>query len=256
MYARQTILLVDDNPHIRSFIRPALEDSGYKCIEAVNGEEAVYQVEEHLPDLIVLDIELGDPDLDGLDVCKRIRSLGFKIPVIFLTVRSTIDDLERGLHVADDYVEKLEELRQIEGGDLHIAVKGSDTRALIARIRVRLPRDVQELGPDLRITPKQRKVEHLIAGLWEEVRLQPLEYETFKMLVDSDGAVVDTLELFDSVFQGGSHDSEELGESAVDSYRERVHVCISNIRRKIDPHAEHDYIKNLHGVGYRFRTSD
>ena len=57
MYARQTILLVDDNPQIRSFIRPALEDSGYKCIEAVNGEEAVYQVEEYHPDLIVLDID-------------------------------------------------------------------------------------------------------------------------------------------------------------------------------------------------------
>ena len=256
MYARPTILLVDDNPHIRSFIKPALEDSGFKCVEAANGEEAVYQVEETHPDLIVLDIELGDPDMDGVDTCKRIRSLGFNMPVIFLTVRATIEDLERGLHLADDYVGKLEELRQIEGGDLQIAVKGPDTRALIARIGARLPRDIQELGTHLRFTRKQRKVEHLIAGRWEEAHLTPLEYETFKTLVDADEAVVGTLDLLDRVFQGGSHDSEELGESALDNDRERVWVCISNIRRKIDPHGDHDYIKNLHGVGYRFSTSD
>ena len=159
MYARPTILLVDDNPHIRSFIKPALEDSGFNCIEAANGEEAVYQVEESHPDLIVLDIELGDPDLDGLDVCKRIRSLGFNMPVIFLTVRATVEDLKRGFQVAGpgaDYVRKLEELRrlQIEG---QLAVKGSDTDELIARIRARLPADIQHLGPDLSDNTKTKK---------------------------------------------------------------------------------------------------
>jgi len=264
MYARQTILLVDDNPHIRSFIRPALEESGYKCIEAVNCEEAVYQVEKYHPDLIVLDIELGDPDLDGLDVCKRIRLLGFNMPVIFLTVRATVEDLKRGFQVAGpgaDYVRKLEELRrmQIDGvdiGDVQVAVKAPDTHELIARIGARLPADIQDLGPHLRFTRGQRKVEHLIAGHWEEVRLQPLEYEVFKTLVDADGDVVGTLDLLDRVFQGGSHDFEAWEESAVDTDRERVWVCISNIRRKIDPHGEHNYIKNVHGVGYRFRTSD
>ena len=72
---RPTILLVDDNPQIRSFIRPALEDNGFNCMEAVGGDEAVYQAEASRPDLIVLVIELGDPDMDGLDVCKRIRAL-------------------------------------------------------------------------------------------------------------------------------------------------------------------------------------
>ena len=254
MHSRPTILLVDDNPHIRSFIKPALEDSGLRCIEAVNGEQAVYQIEESHPDLIVLDIELGDPDMDGFDTCKRIRSLGFNMPVIFLTVRDAIEDLERGLHLADDYVEKLKELRRIEGGDLQIAVKGPDIRKLIARIQSRLPRDIQELGPHLRFTRKQRKVEHLIAGRWEEAHLTPLEYETFKTLVDADQAVVGIWDLLDRVFRSGSLGAEEVGESAVDKDRERV--CIANIRKKIDPHGEHDYIKNLHGIGYRFRTSN
>ena len=140
--SRQTILLVDDNPQIRSFIRPALEDSRFRCIEAANGEEAVYEAEASRPDVIVLDIELGDPAMDGLDTCKQVRSLGLMMPVIFLTVRTTAEDLESGLRVAgpgSDYVRKLQELRrmQVEGegiSDLQVAHKALDTRELIARI--------------------------------------------------------------------------------------------------------------------------
>ena len=208
---RPTILLVDDNPQVRSFIRPALRDSGFNCIEAVDGEEAVYKAETSNPDLIMLDIELGDPDMDGLDVCKRIRGLGLNMPVIFLTVRANVEDLERGLGVAgpgSDYVRKLEELRRMQVGgedvgNLQVALKAPDTHELIARIRARLPRDVQELGPSLRIDRKGRSVEHRVGDRWEEAPLQPLEYEVLKTLADADGAVVGTWELFDRVFQGG-----------------------------------------------------
>ena len=197
---RPTILLVDDNPQIRSFIKPALEDNGFNCVEAVNGDEAVYQAEASRPDLIVLDIELGDPDMDGLDVCKRIRALGLIMPVIFLTVRANVEDLEYGLRVAgpgSDYVRKLEELRrmQVEGedvGNVQVALKAPDTHDLIARIRARLPRDVQELGPFLRIDRKRMNVGRRIREGWEETRLQPLEYEVLKSLVDADGRVVGT----------------------------------------------------------------
>ena len=91
-------------------------------------------------------------------------------------------------------------------------------------------------------------------GRWEEAHLQPLEYEAFKALVDADGAVVGTWELLDRVFQCGSTDFEELGESTVDNYKNKVWVCIANIRKKIDPHGEHHYIRNVHGIGYRFRA--
>ena len=93
--------------------------------------------------------------MDGLDTCKRIRSLGFNMPVIFLTVRATVEDLERGLQVAEpsaDYVKKLEELRRlqierVEMGNVQIAVKGPDMHELIARIRARIPRDIQNWAP-------------------------------------------------------------------------------------------------------------
>ena len=239
--ARPTILLVDDNPEIRSFIRPALEDSGYNCVEALDGEEALFLFEDAHPDLIVLDIELGDPDLDGLDVCNRIRALGSNVPVIFLTVRATFEDLERGLQTAGrggDFVRKLDELRriQVDGedmGNVDLARKSSDTHELIVRIRTRLPGDVQELGPDLRITRRQRKVERRIAGQWEEAHLPPLGYKLLKRLVDADGDVVSTWELFDRVFQCGSLNAEEAEESEVDDYRGRIYVCLTHVRKEI-----------------------
>ncbi|MEE8519356.1 MAG: response regulator, partial [Dehalococcoidia bacterium] len=116
---RPTILVVDDNPQIRSFLRPALEDAGFACLEAADGAEAVYHAEASRPDLIVLDIELGDPVMDGLDVCRQIRALDLDMPVIFLTVRATVQDMESGLRVAgpgSDYVRKLEELRRLQLG--------------------------------------------------------------------------------------------------------------------------------------------
>lgn len=261
--AKPTILIVDDNPQIRSFIRPALEDSGFKCIEAVDGEEAVYQVEESRPDLIVLDIELGDPDMDGMDVCKRIRSLGYNVPVIFLTVRNTIEDLSHGLQVAGpggDYVKKLEELRQLQvesddQGNLQIALKSHDTRELIERIKTRLPTDIQGLGPDLRITRRQRSVERLTNGEWEQVHLAPLEYETLKTLVDANGAVVGSWDLFDRVFQGGRRGKNDSEDSEADDYKKRVYVCINFLRNKIDPQRQHNQIKTVHGIGYRFSTT-
>ncbi len=255
---RPTILLVDDNPQIRSFIKPTLEDNGFNCIEAADGDEAVYQAQESRPDLIVLDIELGDPAMDGLDTCKRIRALGLTTPVIFLTVRDTVEDLEYGLGVAgpgSDYVRKLEELRrmQVEGepaGDVQVALKAPDTHELIARIRARLPSAVQELG-----AKKGRSVQKRVGDAWEEIRLQPLEYEVLEALVDANGAVVGTWELFDKVFQGAAPSSGELEESSPDNYKNRVWVSIANLRKKIGSEGEPDYIQTVHGIGYRFRRT-
>ncbi len=259
---RPIILLVDDNPQVRSFLKPALEDSGFNCVEAVNGDEAVYQAENAGPDLIVLDIELGDPDMDGLDVCRQIRALGLTIPVIFLTVRANVEDLEHGLTVAgpgSDYVRKLEELRRMqvgsdEVGDIQVALKAPDTHELIARIRARLPQEVQELGRHLRMDRKRRIVRRRVDEQWDEARLQPLEFEVLKSLVDADGAVVGTWELFDKVFEGASYLSDQPEESEIDNYKSRVWVCIANLRKKLDPDGKHDYVQTVHGIGYRFRA--
>lgn len=260
--SRPTILLVDDNPQIRSFIKPALEVSGFDCVEAADGDVAVYQAEATHPDLIVLDIELGDPTMDGLDTCKQIRTLGLTMPVIFLSVRERIEDLESGLRVAgpgSDYVRKLEELRwlQVEGhesGGVDIAIKAPDTRELIARIRARLPSSVRQLGPDLRLDRKARSVEQRVGQTWTATPLQPLEYDVFETLVDADRGVVGTWQLYNLVFQHGSPETDALDDSTVDNYKNRVWVCIANLRKKLRAAGERDYIETVHGIGYRLRV--
>src|SRR5512137_1539991 len=89
---RAKVLLVDDNPRVRSFVRPALEDAGFDCIEAEDGWSALDIIADENPDLIVLDIMLGDDDMSGLDVCKKIRRDGISTPVIFLTIKDRRDD--------------------------------------------------------------------------------------------------------------------------------------------------------------------
>jgi CheY-like chemotaxis protein len=118
---KTTILLVDDNLNVLSFVQPALEQKGYRVTTAGDGLEALYQAETLAPALIVLDIEM--PELNGLEVCRRLRERGDETPIIFLTVRDSVTDLELGFEFgADDYV-----------------AKPFDVRELLARIRARLP---------------------------------------------------------------------------------------------------------------------
>ena len=133
-----------------------------------------------------------------------------------------------------------------------MAVKTPDTHELLARIRARLPLDVQDLGSHLRLDRKRRSVERLESQSWEEINLQPLEYEVFKTLVDADGAVVGTWQLYEKVFQD---DSEDLDEPAIDNHKNRLWVCVANLRKKIDPDGDHDYVQTVHGIGYRFRVA-
>src|SRR5512135_54703 len=86
------VLVVDDNPAIRSYIMPALSEAGLQCIEAGDGWSALNKIYDERPDLIVLDIMLGDDAMTGLDVCKEIRRRGLSTPVIFLTIKDRLVD--------------------------------------------------------------------------------------------------------------------------------------------------------------------
>jgi len=141
------------------------------------------------------------------------------------------------------------------GGDVQVALKAPDTHELIARIRARLPSAVQELGANLRIDKKGRSVQKRVGDQWEEIHLQPLEYEVLEVLVDANGAVVGTWELFDRVFQDTVPCSDELEGSSPDKYRNRVWVSIANLRKKIASDGESDYIQTVHGIGYRLRRT-
>src|ERR1039458_4047380 len=111
----QRILVVDDEPSIVDAVATSLRYEGFDVSEAVNGRQALSCVQESPPDLIVLDVML--PDLDGLEVTRRLRTDGVSVPILFLTARDAVEDRVAGLTLgADDYVTKPSALAKIVPG--------------------------------------------------------------------------------------------------------------------------------------------
>src|SRR3989304_5272158 len=132
------ILIADDNPNIISVAQPALEREGYTVVASAGGAEALFKWESEHPALIILDIEMPDPN--GLAVCRKIRDAGDQTPIIFLTVRDSVSDLELGFALgASDYISK-----------------PFDIRELLARVKARLPPPVQEFDDYLRVDNLRR----------------------------------------------------------------------------------------------------
>src|SRR5262252_7475333 len=127
------VLVVDDEPNIRELVQVALKFHGCAVNTAAGGMDAIRQAEALRPDLIVLDVVL--PDLDGFEVCRRLRAMGNEVPVIFLTARDTSSDTVTGLALGgDDYV-----------------TKPFSVEALVARVRAvlrRASRSAPEQGAD------------------------------------------------------------------------------------------------------------
>ena len=120
-----TILVVDDEPRIRDYVRMNLELERYRVIEASNGREAMDQLREHLPDLVVLDVMM--PEMDGFETLRHIREVS-TVPVIILTVRQTEQDKIHGLDLgADDYIAKTASPRE-----LHSRIRALLRRAYMA----------------------------------------------------------------------------------------------------------------------------
>ena len=170
------VLHVDDNPNVRSFVEPGLVSAGFRNIAAVDGRDALGKLESQTPDAVVLDIMLGDPDLTGLDVCRKIRESGSNVPVIFLTVKDRTEDpwfMDRAFSLGgDDYMSKREELHRIERQMGLAPTEGLDRKSdldeLIARIKARLPRSggMQTWNELLRADLAIEKVELQRDGEW------------------------------------------------------------------------------------------
>jgi DNA-binding response OmpR family regulator len=225
-----TILLVDDEDSIQTLLTYPLERDGYHVVQARDGEEALRRFAEEQVDLVVLDIML--PKLDGLEVCKRLRSES-AVPIIMLTARGDELDKVLGLELgADDYITKpfsIREFRSRIRALLRRAVtpySGRDREALIER-------------GELRIDIPRRTVE--VRG--EQVQLTFIEFELLALLASSPGVVFSRRELL-----------ERLRGSA--DYREprTIDVHVRHLREKVerDP-GNPELILTLRGAGYRFR---
>ncbi|MEU8124537.1 response regulator transcription factor [Spirillospora sp. NPDC049024] len=226
MSETQRVLVVDDEANIRDLIEVALRFHGFTTATAGTGEEALRAVREARPDLVLLDVML--PDLDGFEVCRRLRADGEQVPVIFLTARDTPSDTVRGLTLGgDDYV-----------------TKPFSIEALIARVRAVLRRAAPlapSAGPVLRVADLELDEAHwTVRRGGVPVELSPTEFRLLAYLMRNAGMVLSRAQLLDGVW-GWDHGNPQV-----------VETYISYLRRKLDPLGT-PLIHTQRGVGYALR---
>jgi two-component system OmpR family response regulator len=220
------LLLVDDEDNLRSMLEAALRHSGFDVHPCANGRDALDAVGEVQPDLIVLDVML--PDLDGFDVCKRIRSTGDRTPVLFLTARDATEDKVRGLTL---------------GGDDYL-VKPFSLEELVARITAILRRaGLDPTAQDLRCGDLAMDDDaHLVTKAGAEVSLSPTEYNLLRYLLLNKGRVVSKAQILDHVW-----DYDFGGDGGV------VETYIGYLRKKLDG-GDPRLIHTIRGIGYSLRS--
>lgn len=227
---KATILVVDDERAIQRFLRPSLEENGFSVFEASTGKSALDLAVAKKPDVILLDLSL--PDMDGLDVLKRLREWS-SAPVIVVSARGQESDKIAGLdRGADDYL-----------------IKPFGVEELLARIRVALrhaeravrdPEPVYEHG-DLKIDLTLRRV-------WlskKEVRLSPLQYTLLAALVRDAGRVVAQKQLLKELWPEGGSTPEAL------------RILVHQTRHRIEKEPVRPrHLKTEPAVGYRLESPD
>ena len=225
-----TILLVDDEESVQKLLTYPLERDGYHVVQARDGEEALTRFGQQAVDLVVLDIML--PKLDGLEVCKRLRTSS-TVPIIMLTARDDELDKVLGLELgADDYITKPFSIREFRS-----RVRALLRRASLQRVETEEPQRI-EVG-ELVIDLERRVVE--VRG--ESAQLTYVEFELFRIMASHPGRVYSRRQLL-----------EELWGSA--DYRDprTVDVHVRHLREKLELEPrEPEYIQTVRGVGYRFR---
>ena len=222
----QRILVVDDEAPIRRYLRATLGAQGFSVYESASGEEALQAVLSHRPDIIILD--LGLPDMDGIEVTRRLREWS-QTPIIILSVREAEQDKIAALDAgADDYL-----------------TKPFGTGELLARMRVALRKQSSAANEPVFLSAGliMDFARRLVMVNEKEIQLTPTEYDLLKVLVTHAGKVITHHQLLHQVWGDGYDDMHIL------------RVNISNLRGKIEPDPSRPtYIHTEPGVGYRLKV--
>lgn len=228
-FAVVRILIVEDDIKIGGNILKGLQDRGYSSTLSQTGEEGLENIMVEDYDCVVLDRKL--PDIDGIEICKEVRSNAINTPIILLTAVSGVKDKVTGLEVgADDYLTKPFAMDE-----------------LVARIQAIIRRSSFKSQPviiigDVQLNSVKRSLE--VKG--EEISLSNREFILIEYLMRNAGKPLTRIQIYDHVW-----------ESNIDSKSNLVDVYINYIRNKIDfDPKEPSYVETVRGYGYRFRNVD
>jgi two-component system KDP operon response regulator KdpE len=228
---KESILLIEDEPQMRRFLRVTLQTHGYRLIEASTGQEGLMEGTTRNPDLVLLD--LGLPDMDGLEIVQRFREWS-EVPVIIISAREQEEDKIKALDAgANDYLTK-----PFGAGEL------------LARIRVALrhralqsagQREMLFISGDLKVDLASRQV--FIKD--DEIHLTPIEYRLLAVLIKHAGKVVTHKLLL-----------KEVWGPVYTNQQQYLHVYMSQLRKKVesDP-ARPRLLINEPAVGYRLKIT-
>ena len=218
------ILIVEDDKGISDFVIPELEHEGYTTCLAVTGREALEKFEIEKPDLILLDIML--PELNGLEVLRRIRAVS-SVPVILETARGETIDKINGLNLgADDYIPKPFEIEELL----------ARINALFRRISYNQPKEASLTYKSLALN-LDRMSFSFEGG--EEVQLSKTEFLMLRLFIENQGKVLSRSQVIDEVWGKGHF----IDENTVDVY-------VGYLRSKISDFTKDGYIKTVRGAGY------
>lgn len=227
------ILVVDDDPAVRESLRRSLIFNGYSIVLAADGEEALDKVQSERPDMAILDVMM--PKLDGLEVCRELRSQGDDIPILLLTARDSVSERVAGLDAgADDYLTKpfaLEELL-------------ARTRSLVRRAARPAAVETQQIEilkfEDLELDPATRDVTR--GG--RQISLTRTEFALLELLLRNPRKVLSRTTILEDVW---GYDFPTSGNA--------LEVYIGYLRRKTEADGEPRLIQTVRGVGYVLRET-
>lgn len=228
--SEKKILIVDDEPSIRTLLEYNLKQAGYPTLLAKDGEEALWQIERESPDLILLDLMI--PKIDGIEVCRTLRENQNNTPVIMLTAKS--DELDKifGLNIgADDYMTKpfspkevIARVQAVLRRTNHSAKQTDKNQKLIS-------------GP---ITIYLERYEAYLRG--EKLSFTPKEFELLVYFIQNKNRVLSREVLLSAVWN-----YDFVGDTRI------VDVHVSHLRDKIEKDKKKpDFIKTVRGIGYKF----
>ncbi len=222
------VLVVDDDAKITSFLRRALALEGYEVTVANGGSEALRVVSENPPDLMILDIMM--PDIDGLEVCRRVRAAGEEFPILMLTAKDSITDRVKGLDIgADDYIVKPFALEELAA-----RLRALSRRAATGSSDEELPPSVLAYA-DLKLDTASREA----TRGQRKIDLTAKEYELLALFLNHPRQVLPRDTLMEKVWG-----YDYSGESNV------LEVYVGYLRQKLEAGGEPRLIQTVRGVGY------